>query len=200
MTRLFLNQMKSLALVVTATTLWLANTLVAQERSGRAENLGEVEGRWPGIILAISRIERIQENRLVVFVRVMATAKSPSSGTYLSMGKAIPAGADLTDVSAEDLKPFSLTSTVMIDEQTQRRYEVLPPVASPGKKYLPAGFSNVLLPGEARTVSIQFASPPAPPSSPGREPPKQTVSFLLTGAKGPIARVPLPPPSSSEVL
>jgi hypothetical protein len=189
--------MKSLALVVTATTLWLVNTLIAQERSGRAENLGEVEGRWPGIILAISRIERIQENRLLVFVRVMATAKSPSSGTYLNMGRPIPAGADLTDVPQEDLKPFSLASAVMIDEQTQRRYEALPPVAPPGKRYLPAGFSNVLLPGEARTVSIQFASPPVPPTVEDREPPKQTVSFLLTGAKGPIAKVPLPPPSSS---
>jgi hypothetical protein len=200
MTRLFSNQMKSFVLFVTTTTLWLANPLLAQERSGRADNLGEVEGKWPGIILAISRIERIQENRLLVFVRVMATAKSPSSGTYLSMGRPMPAGADLTDVPAEDLKPFSLTSAVMIDEQTQRRYEVLPPLASAGKTYLPAGFSNVLLPGEARTVSIQFASPPAPPSNPGKEPPRQTVSFLLTGAKGPIARVPLPPPAGGELL
>lgn len=100
----------------------------------------------------------------------------------------------LTDVFEEDWKPFSLVSTVMIDEQTQHRYEVLPPVAQPGKKYLPAGFSNVLLPGEARMVSIQFASPPAPPAAEGRDPPKQTVSFVLTGAKGPILRVPLRPP------
>ena len=189
--------MKLLALVVTTTTLWLVNTLVAQERSGRAENLGEVEARWSGIILAISRIERIQENRLLVFVRVMATAKSSPSGTFLGMGRPLPAGANLAEVPKEDLKPFSLASAVMIDEQTQRRYEALPPVAPPGKKYLPAGFSNVLLPGEARTVSIQFASPPVPPTIEGREPQKQTVSFLLTGAKGPIEKVPLPPPPSS---
>ncbi len=192
--------MKSLALAVTVTTLCLVNNLVAQDRSGRAENLGEVESRWPGIILAVSRIERIQDNRLLVFVRVNATTKSSPAGTFLGMGRPVPAGANLNDLAEEDLRPFSLTSTVMIDEQTQRRYEVLPPLASAGKKYLPSGVANVLLPGEARTLSIQFASPPVPPLMKGKEPPKQTVSFLLTGAKGPIARVPLPPPASSELL
>jgi hypothetical protein len=186
--------MKSHSLIIVATTLCLVTSLVAEERGGRATNSSEVETKWPGILLAISRIERIQDNRLLVFVRVIATTRSSPAGTFLGMGRPVPAGANLTDVPEEDLKPFSLVSTVMIDEQTQQRYEVLPPVAPPGKKYLPAGFSNVLLPGEARTVSIQFASPPAPPVIEGREPHKQTVSFLLTGAKGPIARVPLPPP------
>jgi hypothetical protein len=180
--------------VFLAAVVCLVTSLVAQERSRRGENLGEVETKWPGILLSISRIERIQDNRLLVFVRVTATTKSSPAGTFLGMGRPVPAGANLADVPAEDLKPFSLASAVMIDEQTQRRYEALPPVAAPGKRYLPAGFSNVLLPGEGRTVSIQFASPPAPPVIEGREPHKQTVSFLLTGAKGPIARVPLPPP------
>lgn len=180
--------------VVLATALCFVTSLVAQERSRRAENLGEVETKWPGVLLSISRIERIQDNRLLIFVRVTATTKSSPSGTFLGMGRPVPPGANLTDVPEEDLKPFSLASAVMIDEQTQRKYEALPPVASAGKKYLPAGFSNVLLPGEARTVSIQFASPPLPPPLEGDEPSKQTVTFLLTGAKGPIARVPLPPP------
>jgi hypothetical protein len=183
--------------VVFAVALCLLTSLRAQERSRRGENLGEVETKWPGILLSISRIERIQEDRLLVFVRVIATTKSSPSGTFLGMGRPVPAGANLTEVPEEDLKPFSLTSAVMIDEQTQRKYEALPPMAPSEKKYLPAGLSNVLLPGEARTLSIQFASPPAPPVVEGREPHKQTVSFLLTGAKGPIARVPLPPPSST---
>jgi hypothetical protein len=184
--------------VLLATALCLVTTLGAQERSHRAENLGEVETKWPGILLSISRIERIQDNRLLVFVRVTATTKSSPAGTFLGMGRPVPPGANLADVPAEDLKPFSLASAVMIDEQTQRRYEALPPVAAAGKKYLPAGLSNVLLPGEARTVSVQFASPPAPAVIEGREPHKQTVSFLLTGAKGPIARVPIPPPGQDS--
>ena len=85
------------------------------------------------------------------------------------MGRLIPAGASTTEVSPEDLKPFSLASTVMIDEQTQQRYEVLDPIASPGKKYLPSGLANVLLPVQARTLSIQFASPPMPPLIQGQE-------------------------------
>jgi hypothetical protein len=113
------------------------------------------------------------------------------------MIRPIPAEAKPNEVPQENLKTFSLASTVMIDEQTKKRYEVLPPVAPPGKKYLPGGIANVLLPGEMRTLSIQFASPPVSSTIDGREPHKQTVSFLLTGAKGPIVRVPLPPPSGT---
>jgi hypothetical protein len=189
--------MKLRSSVVLATALCLVSSLSAQERSRRGDNLGEVETKWPGIQLSISRIERIQDNRLLVFVRVTATMKSSPAGTFLGMGRPVPVGANLAEVPQEDLKPFSLASAVMIDEQTQRRYEALPPVAPPGKKYLPAGFANVLLPGEARTLSIQFASPPAPPVIEGKVPHKQTVSFLLTGTKEPIVRVPLPPPSST---
>jgi hypothetical protein len=189
--------MKSLYLVVATATVCLVTDLVAQERSALAKNLGEVETRWPGIRLAISKIERIQDNRLLVFVRITASSKSAVSGNLRGIPNPIPTGADPTKVSEEGVRPFSLASTVMIDEQTQQRYEVLAPVAPPGRKYLPGGIANVLLPGEARTLSIQFASPPVPPLIEGREPHKQTVSFLLTGAKGPIARVPLPPPSST---
>jgi hypothetical protein len=187
---------KSLSMIVVAASFCLATGLVAQERDGRAKNLGEVETKWPGIILAISRIERIQDNRVLVFVRVIASSKSGSSGRSLRLSEPVPAGARQEGVSQEGSRPFSLRSTVMIDDQTQQKYNVLPPIAPPGKKYLPAGFSNVLLPGEARTVSIQFTAPPAPPLIKGREPPKQTVSFLLTGAKGPITRVPIPPPGA----
>ena len=189
--------MKPRSSAVMDIVLCLVTRLGAQERSRRAENLGEVETIWAGVLLSISRIERIQDNRLLVFVRVTATTRSSPGGTFLGMGRPLHAGANLTEVPEEDLKPFSLASAVMIDEQTQRRYEALAPAAPPGKKYLPAGFSNVLLPGEGRTVSVQFASPPSPPTVEGREPQKQTVSFLLNGAKGPIVKVPLPPPPSS---
>jgi hypothetical protein len=71
----------------------------------------------------------------------------------------VRAGA-LTDVFEEDWKPFSLVSTVMIDEQTQHRYEVLPPVAQPGKKYLPAGFfqRSSARGGEDGFDSVRFAA------------------------------------------
>ena len=44
-------------------------------------------------------------------------------------------------------------------------------------------------------LTIQFASPLALPPVEGGEPARQTVTFLLTGAKGPILRVPIPPPA-----
>jgi hypothetical protein len=93
-------------------------------------------------------------------------------------------------------KPFSLASSVMIDDQTLQRFAVLPPVAPPGKEYFPDAFLGRLQPGQLDTMTIQFAAPPPPPSREGEPPPKQTVSFLLAGAKGAIAKVPIPPPAN----
>jgi hypothetical protein len=103
-----LDQMKLRFSVFLAAVVCLVTSLVAQERSRRGENLGEVETKWPGILLSISRIERIQDNRLLVFVRVTATTKSSPAGTFLGMGRPVPVGANLAEVPQEDLKPFSL--------------------------------------------------------------------------------------------
>jgi hypothetical protein len=67
--------MKFVSLFSFIASLWLTETVAAQERSSGAKNLGEVESKRPGILLAISRIERIEDNRLLVFVRVTATTR-----------------------------------------------------------------------------------------------------------------------------
>ena len=86
----------------------------------------------------------------------------------------------------------------MTDDQTLQKYPVLPPVAPPGKAYFPGELGNGLIPGQSEMLTIQFASPPAPPPVEGREPARQTVTLLLTGAKGPIVRVPIPPPPPQQ--
>jgi hypothetical protein len=88
-------------------------------------------------------------------------------------------------------RPFSLASSVMTDEQTQKKYSVLPPMVPPGKAYFPGELANGLRPGQAETLTIQFVAPPPPDEGSSS---KQTVSFSLPGAKGPIANVPVPQP------
>lgn len=185
--------MKLLIALVAITNLVLLEGLTAQQP---AKKIPQVEAKWPGIILSIPRLERMQENRLLVVVRVIATSKVAHSGAFLGTKPVIPPGVTQEELESNryDGKPFSLASSVMIDDQTLQRYPVLPAVAPPGRTYFPSELANNLLPGQAQTLTIQFTAPPAPPLVEGREPPKQTVSFLLTGAKGPISRLPIPAP------
>ena len=192
--------MNPFSLLAVATSLALANGLHAQEQKASTTKKAEVETKWPGVLFAISRLERIQDNRLLVFVRVVATSKSAPSGTFLGTRPAIPPSASKDDIATGlyNGRPFSLASAVMTDDQTQQKYAVLPPVAPPGKAYFPGELANGLLPGQGQTLTIQFAAPPAPPPVEGGKPAKQTVSFLLPSAKGPIANVPVPAPSSDQ--
>ena len=154
--------MKLFSLLLIATSLTLTNGLHAQEQKASTTNLAEVETKWPGVLFAISRLERIQDNRLLVFVRVIATSKAARSGTFLGTRPAIPPGASKEDIATDlyNAKPFSLASAVMTDDQTQQKYPVLPPVAPPGKEYFPGELANGLLPGQGETLTIQFAAPP----------------------------------------
>ena len=159
-----------------------------------------VETKWPGVNFSIYDVQRIQDDRLLVWVRVSATSKAPREGILLGTRPEIPASATKDEIATGryNAKPFSLASSVMTDDQTLQKYPVLPPVAPPGKAYFPGELGNGLVPGQSEMLTIQFASPPAPPPVEGREPARQTVTFLLTGAKGPILRVPIPPPPPQQ--
>jgi len=167
---------------------------LAAESGGAALGHTEVETNWPGVRFQIFRIERIPPNRLVVAVRIVATDKAPPEGTFLGTKGQIPPNASREDINMGlyDPQPFSLSSSVMIAEQTGQRYSVLSPVAPPGRKYLPDAVLALLRPGQSELLTIQFALPPEANSE------KQTASFLLPNAKGPIARVPIPPLESVE--
>jgi hypothetical protein len=189
--------MKLFSLLVFGTGLILISGLHAQEYKASTKNRAEVETKWPGVIFTIPRLERIQGNRLLVVVRVIATSKAAASGTFLGTRPVIPPGTTKEELETNryDGKPFSLASAVMTDEQTMQKYFVLPPVAPPGQRYFPGELSNSLRPGQAETLTMQFAAPPAPLSVEGEESAKQTVSFLLPSAKGPIANISVPAPS-----
>ncbi len=188
--------MKFLISVVAATTIAFCDGLLAQEPRAGSARIPAVETKWPGVNFSIYDVQRIQDDRLLVWVRVSATAKAPRGGILLGTKPEIPASATKDEIATGryNAKPFSLASSVMTDDQTLKKYPVLPPVAPPGRAYFPGELANGLIPGQSEMLTIQFAAPPAPPLAEGREPARQTVTFLLTGAKGPILRVPLPPP------
>ena len=174
-----------------ASSLVFTASLRAEESRDRASNF-EVDTKWPGILFSISGLERIQDNRLLISVRVVATPKAPRSGTFLGT---MSAERDIYG-SPSYLRPFSLDSAVMTDDRTQERYPALPPVAPPGVAYFPGELLNNLFPGQGKTLTVQFAAPPRQPGASEGRSSKQTVTFLLPGAKRPIANVPVPAPSS----
>jgi hypothetical protein len=189
--------MKLLISLVIITSVAFCRGLFAQESGARSGKISNVETKWPGVIFSIYNVERIEDDRLLVWVRVSATSKAPRQGILLGTKPEIPASATKDEIATGryNAKPFSLASSVMTDDQTLQKYPVLPPVAPPGKAYFPGELANGLAPGQSEMLTIQFASPPAPPPVEGREPARQTVTLLLTGAKGPIFRVPIPPPA-----
>jgi hypothetical protein len=172
--------------------------LIGNIAQAQPPSLGAVDTAWQGVRFIIPKIERIQQDRLVVVIYIQATPAAPASGVLVGIETPIPPGATKVDIDAGKYapKPFSLASSVMIDDQTLQKFAVLPPVAPPGKEYFPGAFLGRLQPGQLDTMTIQFAAPPPPPSREGMPPPRQTVSFLLAGAKGAIAKVPIPPPSN----
>jgi hypothetical protein len=50
-------------------------------------NRAQVETKWSGVIFAISRLERIQDNRLLVVVRVSPHRRLPAQGHFSAQGR-----------------------------------------------------------------------------------------------------------------
>jgi hypothetical protein len=167
--------------------------LMAQDKTTPPEG----ETNWPGIHFQIMYLARIQQNHLLVGVRLYATTEAPAGGTLIGVSVPIPANAKPSDIAAGAYRPspFTMDSSTMTDELSQKTYPVVPSVALPGHKYRPAVLLEVLTPGQGDMVTLQFeVPPPPPPPEPGQLPIKQTLSFLFTNAKGAINKVPLPPP------
>jgi hypothetical protein len=138
------------------------------------------------VIFAISRLERIQENRLLVVVSVIATSKAARSGTFLGTGPYfLLVQARMTLEEPLQCKAISLVSSA--DEQTEQKYHFCEAVAS-AEEIFPKRTRHGLLPGQAET--LRFAVPTLPPAEQGNLA-KQTVSFF-SDAKGPITNVAVP--------
>lgn len=156
--------------------------------------------KWPGIKCQIIIIKRVPPNRLLVVVRLAATSEASPGGTLIGYTVSVPPMGNKKGPSLPLTapSPFSLASSVMTDEKTKITYATLPPVAPPGKAYRPGATLGFLKPNQNLVLTIQFAVPPPLPPDPSTGiPPKQTVSFMLPNAKGPIARVLLPPPAEA---
>jgi hypothetical protein len=189
------NPIKALASFAVSAGIALGSVW-AQGREGGM--LGEVDTIWPGIRFQLLKLERIPPDRLLAVIRIIATRQAPASGTFIGTQVAVPANTPKEDRSSSRYapRPFSLSASQMIHEQTGRKFPALPPIASAGRNYIPGEILRTLFPGEAAILTVQFAVP-SEIASGQTDALKQTASFLLSNAKTPIAKVPIPLPQSA---
>lgn len=162
----------------------------------------EVETIWPGIHFKLVKIERILDERLLMVVLIRATSKAPAEGTLIGIRPSIPASATLEDRRSGryETHPFSLASSVMVDDQTSQKFPALSPIAPPGREYASAEVFANLMPGRAEIMTLQFKVPPNLLNQATEESPeKPTVSLLLTNAKAPITGIPIPTVGSEKL-
>jgi hypothetical protein len=161
----------------------------------------EVESTWPGILMQIPEFKRIPGNRLLFVVRLIATAKAPAT-TFIGIpGVRSPDASEAERLMPVLPTPFSLQGSIMTEERTQQKYEMLAPDPK-GPGCLPSDSLGSLSPGQALYMTIQFPIPPPPPPDNNGYVPKQTVSILLPKAKGPIIHIVVPPetPSTPPII
>jgi hypothetical protein len=171
----------------------------AAEQSARKSKL-EVETAWPGVLFQLVKIERILDERLLVVVRIVATAKAPATGTLIGIKPtvAVDGARDDGQPPTYELRPFSLASSVMIDDLTAQRFPALSPIFPPGREYAPSEILAHFPPGRAEILTLQFKVPPTALRADSGSA-KLTVSLLLTNAKGPISGIPIPPADAQEL-
>jgi len=158
--------------------------------------IAEGDSNWPGVIYQIIALKRIPPERLLIAIRVVATAQAPPQGTAIGVPVPIPPNADKYAIKSGIYhpRPLSFASSVMTDELTKQTFPALHTISPPGHKYISSSILSTLMPGGATVLVLQFAIPPPPPPDQLAAGHKQTLSFLFTNAKGPIAHVPIPPP------
>jgi hypothetical protein len=185
--------LKPLAYLVASIAIVLSGVWAAQAREGEG-NLGEVDTIWPGIRFQLVRVEHIPTNRLLAVIRILATPQAPASGTLIGTKVSVPPDATKQDLIEHRYapRPFSLSASQMIHEQTEQRFPALPPAASARRSYVSSDILRTLFPGQAEILTLQFSLPPGV-ASVDNALPKQTATFLLTNAKAPITKVPIPP-------
>jgi hypothetical protein len=180
-------------LVICLSIIILLCPLTAFGQQSAKKSKFEVETNWPGIHFRLDHIERILDERLLVVVRIVATAKAPGAGTLVGIKPTLPADGTRDDRQPPtyELRPFSLASSVMIDDLTAQRFPALPPIFPPGREYAPSEILAHFPPGRAEVLTLQFKVPPTALRADSASE-KQTISLLLTNAKAPMMGVPVP--------
>lgn len=156
-------------------------------------SLGKTSANWPGIEWEITRIERVEQDRLLMVVRVHAGEKAANL-TLLGFPQTTPSPGTAADTDIPD--PLSLRSAVLVDDATQRKYPAFGEL--PRKPfYGPNEMLTTIRPGEWIQMSVLFPSPPTSVAGPDGKVPVQKVSVFLPHAKAPITNLILPPPPRS---
>ena len=168
---------------------------------GAFKMIGEAETNWPGIHYQLFLMQRMEPDRLVVGVRLLAMPNAPATGTLIGWPVPIPPDAKNEAIRSGlySPHPFSLVSSVMTDNVTKEKFPTLDPISPPGRKWFPSQVLAILKPGKTLLFTVQFKIPPPPPTpTEGQPPAKQTVSFLFTNAKSEIKNITIPPAPSSQ--
>jgi len=167
-------------------------SLRVSDASPSLPDLREVDSTWPDVKMQVLEVDRIDGNRLVVVIRLLASPNARGA-TLIGEPPVVPPTA-----TPEEKKmgfgpgPFSLEGSTMIDERTQEKYAMLTPDKA-ASGYRPSVIMTTLLPREATIMTVQFPMPPPPLPDDKGIVPQQTVSILLPKAKGPITKIVIPP-------
>ena len=157
---------------------------------------GEVETKWPGIHYRIIAVERTPGGKVIVAIRITATARAPKEGTLIGIPVPIPPDATKEDIDRGIYapQPFSWASSVITDDKTGKAYSTVRP--APGDNSVSSEILCTLRPAQGESIAVEFALPPPPKDAAGN-PGIQTASLLLTNAEKPITKIVIPPPAAS---
>ncbi len=172
--------------------------LLAQEPPATPP-LGEVATSLPGINLVVTEIRRVDASHAIVVVRVKGDEKQTDNSRVEEPADVPNPPSNISPEQLEDTKyqskPFSLLSSVLVDEATGTKYKAM---ALPfGMPFLgPSLLRSSLEPGSWIQMAVCFAAPPPLPAGQDGKIPDQKISLLLSRATKPLSGLLLPGTSS----
>ena len=157
--------------------------------------LGEVDTTLPGIQLVVTDILRVDASHAVVTVRVRGNEKQTGDSRVEEPPLVPNPPANASPQELDDAKyhtqPFSLLSSVLVDEATGTKYKAMPlPMGMPYRG--PSQLRSSLEPGSWIQMSVCFAAPPPLPPGQDGKIPDQKITLLLSRAAKPLTGLLLP--------
>lgn len=175
--------------------LGVASSLVLAQEPPAEKSLGEVETSLPGIMLVVAEIRRVDASHAIAVIRVKGDEKQKGDSPVQEPAAVPNPPANASPEELEDPKyqsqPFSLLSSVLVDEATGTKYKAMAlPIGMP---FLgPSLLRSTLEPGSWIQMAVCFsAPPPLPPGQDGKIP-DQKITLLLSRAAKPLTGLLLP--------
>lgn len=163
--------------------LSLAVAQPSQARAASESALASVSTEWKGVHFEIAQIQRLDENHILVAVRIRgdATATNPT----LISGRML-----ILEDGSEEITPFTLIGATLSDPETGQTYPAVEGV--PAEPYW--GEPSIVTSLRANTwiqLAVRFKAPPPRINADGRRA-EQKISFQFPKAKKATNPVSLP--------